>query len=103
MQVIIESLNSLNLAATTVVLAQQERGGPLGPEFGKASPIGLFIIVAAMALVLVIGWRLHRRISRYNRRRLFAEEHGIDVFDEKAVDEAMAAAGVLDRRKKSWF
>lgn len=98
------SLDALNFAATEIsVLAQQQQGGPLGPEFGKASPIGWLTIVLAMAAVLTIGWRFHRRFSRYNRRRMFAEEHGIDVFDEEAVDRAMAEAGVLDRRKKSWF
>ena len=24
-----------------MILAQQQQGGPLGPEFGKASPIGI--------------------------------------------------------------
>ncbi|QGU06871.1 hypothetical protein COCCU_04625 [Corynebacterium occultum] len=100
---ILESLNTLNYAATTVVLAQQQQGGPLGPEFGKASPIGWLVIVASMAAILFLGWRFHRRFSRYNRRLLFAQEHGLDVFDEAAVDQAMAEAGVLDRRKKSWL
>ncbi|MGP6173697.1 hypothetical protein [Corynebacterium sp. A21] len=100
---ILESFNTLNYAASTVLLAQQERGGPLGPEFGKASPVGLLVIVALLAVILIVGWRFHRRFSRYNRRLLFAQEHGLDVFDEAAMDQAMAEAGVLDRRKKSWF
>ncbi|WP_448853382.1 hypothetical protein [Corynebacterium frankenforstense] len=86
-----------------IVLAQQEKGGPLGPEFGKASPVGLLVIVALLAAVLFIGWRFYRRYSRMNRRMMFAERHGIDPFDEKAIDEAMAEAGVLDRSKKRWL
>lgn len=98
------SLNTVNFAATEVsVLAQQQQGGPLGPEFGKASPIGWLALVVFMAAVLMLGWRFHRRFSRYNRRRMFAEQYGLDVFDEQAVDQAMAEAGVLDRRKRSWF
>lgn len=103
---IIESFNTLstfNYAASAVLLAQQEQGGPLGPEFGKASPVGLLVIVALLAVILIVGWRFHRRFSRYNRRVIFAQEHGLDVFDDAAVDKAMAEAGVLDRRKKSWF
>lgn len=95
-------IDTLNYAAVTV-LAQQQQGGPLGPEFGKASPVGWLVLVGAMAAILILGWRFHRRYSRYNRRLLFAESHGLDVFDEAAVDRAMAEAGVLDRRKKNWL
>ena len=90
-------------AQSALVIAQQQQGGPLGPEFGKASPIGLTILAGMGVLVIFIGWSLARRYSRYNRRRVFAEQHGLDVFDVEAVDRAMAEAGVLDRRKKSWF
>ncbi|AIG63903.1 hypothetical protein CATYP_03655 [Corynebacterium atypicum] len=86
-----------------MLLAQQEKGGPLGPEFGKASPIGLFFVVALMAVVLFIGWRFYRRFSRMNRRARFAEAHGIDPFDHEAIDKAMAKAGVLDRGKQHWL
>ncbi len=98
-------LNHLALDAfgTVSVLAQQQQGGPLGPEFGKASPIGLTVLVVAAVAVLMIGWAFHRRFSRFNRRRKFAEQHGIDVFDEEALDRAMQEAGVFDRRKRSWF
>ena len=53
--------------------------------------------------VISLGWAFHRRFSRYNRRRAFAEANGLDVFDQEAVDRAMEEAGLLDRRKKSWF
>lgn len=85
------------------ILAQQEKGGPLGPEFGKASPIGLLILAGMAVVVLYLGWAFHRRFSRMNRRRIFAEEHGIDLFDEETLDKAMAEAGVLDRRRKHWL
>ena len=93
------SFNVTNL----MILAQQQQGGPLGPEFGKASPIGLFVLAVLGVAVISLGWAFHRRYSRYNRRRAFAEAHGLDVFDQEAVDRAMEEAGVLDRRKKSWF
>ncbi|HHU67400.1 MAG TPA: hypothetical protein GXZ33_06105 [Corynebacterium sp.] len=86
-----------------MILAQQQQGGPLGPEFGKASPIGMTLLVLLAVAVLYIGWAFHRRFSRYNRRRAFAEAHGLDPFDQEAVDKAMDEAGLLDRRKKSWF
>ncbi|WIM68498.1 hypothetical protein QP027_03635 [Corynebacterium breve] len=85
------------------VLAQQPNDGPLGPEFGKASPIGFLILVGLAVIILTVGWFFHRRYSRFNRRRMFAEAHGLDVFDQEAVDKAMADAGVLDLREDSKF
>ncbi|MCT1450136.1 hypothetical protein M3G19_05730 [Corynebacterium sp. p3-SID1194] len=93
-----------SLTATVTVLAQQmNKDAPVGPEFGKAEPIGALIVVSMMVVILLLGWAFHRRHSRFNRRKRFAEERGLDVFDEKAVDEAMEAEGLLDRRKKSFF
>ncbi|WKD57945.1 hypothetical protein CAPI_07025 [Corynebacterium capitovis DSM 44611] len=85
---------------TSWVVAQAPQDTPVGPEFGKASPIGLLLLVALLVVVLYLGYAFHRRHSRFNRRRVFAEAHGIDPFDTQAVDAAMAEAGVLDRRRK---
>jgi len=99
--------DSLFLAAHDVtVLAQGTEGaegGPMGPEFGKASPIGLLILAILGVAVLVAGWTSHRRFSRFRRRTMFAEDHGIDPFDEEAVDAALKEAGLYDNRKKSIF
>lgn len=99
--------DSLFLAAHDVtVLAQGTEGaesGPMGPEFGKASPIGLLILAILGVAVLVAGWNFHRRYSRFRRRTMFAEDHGIDPFDEEAVDAALKEAGLYDNRKKSIF
>ncbi|MBP3088905.1 hypothetical protein EML15_07080 [Corynebacterium sp. sy017] len=88
---------------SAVVFWAQQGPGPEGSEFGKASPIGWLVLIVLVCLVLYIGWAFHRRYSRMNRRRLFAEEHGINLFDEQELDKAMAEAGVLDQRKKHWF
>lgn len=94
---------SFTNASATFVLAQAEKGGPMGPEFGKASPVGMLVLAALLVAVLFIGWAFHRRYSRFRRRRMFAEAHGLDVFDTEAVDKAMAEAGVLDRSKKHFI
>lgn len=91
-------------AETVFVLAQQmNEDAPVGPEFGKAEPIGALIVVCLLVVILLIGWAFHRRYSRFLRRKHFAEERGLDVFDEKAVDQAMEAEGLLDQRKKTFF
>ncbi|WP_288864580.1 hypothetical protein [uncultured Corynebacterium sp.] len=89
--------------ATNWVLAQAPGETPVGPDFGKASPIGLLLLVILGVVVLFIGWSFHRRFSRFKRRQAFAEARGIDPFDEKAIDAAMEKAGLKDQRKKSTF
>ena len=75
----------------------------MGPEFGKASPVGLLVIVLLFVAVLCIGWAVTRRIRRLNRRREFAEANGLDVFDVAAVDAAMAEQGLAEVGKKRFF
>lgn len=86
----LENLSALS-SATTVFLAQNETG-PLGADFGKASPVGLLIIVLLLIAVLALGWDLSRRAKRMAKRRRFAEENGLDPFDSEAVDETIAEA-----------
>lgn len=73
------------------VLAQAEKTGPEGPDFGKASPVGLLVIVALLAAILTIGVLFNRRMKAMTRRREYAEKHDMDPFDIEAVDAAMAA------------
>lgn len=91
------------MLAQNVAFYAQQGPGPVGSEFGKASPVGWFVIVALLVVVLFIGWSFHRRFSRMNRRRLFAEANGMDPFDLEALDKAMEEAGVKDQRKIGWF
>ena len=86
-----------------MLLAQAERVGPLGPEFGKASPIGLLVLVLLLVAVLYIGWAVTRRIKRLQRRQHFAEANGLDVFDVEAIDKAMEEQGLSDPVKKRFF
>lgn len=77
-------------AAMDVTLLAQNPVGPMGADFGKASPIGLLVIVLLLVVILLIGVDLTRRMKRMRRRRAFAEEHGMDPFDIEGIDRAMA-------------
>ena len=99
-------MTTLTVAAANAAsfgLAQNPGETPVGPDFGKASPIGLLLLVVLAIVVLFIGWSFHRRFSRFKRRQAFAEARGIDPFDEKTIDEAMEKAGLKDQRKKNAF
>jgi len=87
----------------SVLLVAQQGAGPVGSEFGKASPIGWFVIVALLAAVLFLGWAFHRRYSRMNRRRGFAANPRVAPLPVGKKRAAMAEAGVLDQRKLGWF
>lgn len=77
---------------TVSVLAQEQvNEGPQGPEFGKASPVGLLVIVALLVAILSIGVLFNRRMKRMTRRREYADKHGMDPFDIDGIDAAMAA------------
>lgn len=82
--------------AQTEIIAQAERTGPKGEEFGKASPIGLFVILGLLFVVIVLGFLMNKRLRRMERRRAFAEERGIDVFDTEKLEAAMRAEGFAD-------
>lgn len=75
---------------------QQINDGPMGPEFGKAAPIGLFVILALLAVVLILGVLMNKRIRRMERRRAFADQHGIDLFDTQRLEQAMREAGYAE-------
>lgn len=78
----------------------QEITTPMGPDFGKASPLGMFVIVVLLAIVVYLGYCLSRRVKTQARRRAFAEANGLDPFDLPAIDAAMKAAGVADVNAK---
>ncbi|MBF4553164.1 hypothetical protein [Corynebacterium suicordis] len=79
--------------ATFIIAQQQVHEGPMGPEFGKAAPIGLFVILGLLVVVLTLGFLMNKRIRRMERRRAFADARGIDLFDKEKLEAAMAAEG----------
>ncbi|MFD1811347.1 hypothetical protein [Rhodococcus gannanensis] len=80
----------MNLAGATVALLAQTQGTPTGPEFGKASPVGLLIIV-----VLLVGTVLLIRSMNKQLRKLpdtFEPEH---PEADQAADEGTDRGGAL--------
>lgn len=71
--------------------------GPRGADFGKGSPIGLFLLVLLLLVILLVGWDLSRRLKRQRIRRVYAEQHGMDPFDVKKIDESIQAD--VERRR----
>jgi hypothetical protein len=80
------------------VLAQ----GPAGPEFGKASPVGLALVLLLLVAIVLLIWNMNKRLS--NLPETFepespeadqAADEGTDrgaAADAPKVDESIAKA-----------
>lgn len=77
----------MNLAGAAVAVLAQTGGTPTGPEFGKASPVGLLLIV-----VLLIGTVLLIRSMNKQLRKL------PDTFEPEHPEADQAADEGTDRR-----
>jgi len=45
-----------------VLLAEEPTN--TGPDFGKASPVGLLIVVLLLIAVLLLGWSMNRQLKK---------------------------------------
>ncbi len=54
-----------------------------GPDFGKASPVGLFIVVLLLIAVFALVWSMNRHLKK--ARAHFAAEDAAPATDTAAV------------------
>ncbi|MGP9724565.1 hypothetical protein ACT3SZ_11185 [Corynebacterium sp. AOP40-9SA-29] len=88
---------SPSLTSTVSLVAQEQvNRGPQGPEFGKAAPVGLLVIVGLLVVILALGYLFNRRMRKMHKRRDFAEANGIDPFDIDTIDRRMAQEDAAD-------
>lgn len=82
---------SPSLTSTVSLVAQEQiNRGPQGPEFGKAAPVGLLVIIGLLVVILALGYFFNRRMKKMQSRRDFAEKYDIDPFDIDTIDRRMA-------------
>ncbi|MGV9792212.1 hypothetical protein [Gordonia sp. NPDC003422] len=67
------------MTTVTVLAAQQE---PQGPEFGKASPLGLLIILVLLIATAFLIWSMNKQLKKLPKT--FDTEHpeADQAFDE---------------------
>ena len=70
------------LLEAVVLLAQQDQPRNTGPDFGKASPVGLLIVVLLLLATFALGWSMNRHLKRLPER--FDREH---PEPDQAVDD----------------
>lgn len=73
-------MTSAILHALTLLAEEQPRN--TGPDFGKASPVGLLIVVLLLIGTFFLGWSMNRHLKRLPER--FDREH---PEPDQAVDD----------------
>ena len=69
-----------------VTLLAQEPPRNTGPDFGKASPVGLLVIVLLLIGTFLLGWSMNRHLKRLPER--FDRDH---PEPDQAVDDGTVA------------
>lgn len=88
-------LASAQMAAhsTFVVLAQAQPEPPEGPEFGKASPIGIPVVLLLLIATVLLVWNMNSRLK--NLPESFDEDH---PEPDQLADEGTDPLGVTGDR-----
>ncbi|MDF2824014.1 MAG: hypothetical protein K0R68_1422 [Mycobacterium sp.] len=90
-------MNELFLTALTV-LAEEAPPRNTGPEFGKASPFGLLVVVLLLIGTFGLVWSMNRHLKRLPES--FDPEHPEpdQAVDDGTVEAGSAGAGPDDTR-----
>lgn len=74
-----------------VFLSQAENEPPEGPEFGKASPIGIPVVLLLLIATVLLVWNMNKRIK--NLPASFDEENPeADQLADEGTDRSGVAA-----------
>ena len=83
-----------------MILAQQQQGGPLGPEFGKASPIGipvvLLLLIATVLLIRNMNKHIKNLPQSFDTEHPEADQLADEGTDRAGVDEGTAGDDAVD-------
>ena len=75
-----------NIVAVAVGLLADDAPHNTGPDFGKASPVGLLIVVLLMIGTIALIWSMNRHLKKLPER--FDQEHHPEP-DQPADDGAV--------------
>ena len=70
-----------------------------GPDFGKASPVGLFIVALLLVAVFALVWSMNRHLKK--ARAHFAAEEASPVVGSAAAPAAVTDSGSPATREPS--
>ena len=86
----------MNVVPLSDVLITLLAEGPTntGPDVGKASPVGLFIVVLLMIAVFALVWSMNRHLKK-------AQDHFAAIEDDPATGAPGPANGTAATREPS--
>ena len=65
-----------------------------GPDFGKASPVGLVIVVLLLVAVLLLGWSMNRQLKKVPKSFDESEtEANADVVTDAGTEKSAGESG----------
>jgi hypothetical protein len=73
------------LSALTVDLLAQDPPQQTGPDFGKASPFGLIVVVVLLIAVFALVWSMNRHLNKLPKS-----------FDEQGADPDLTTENPVD-------
>ena len=81
------------LVALTVTVLAEDGPRNTGPDFGKASPIGLFILVLLLLGTFALVWSMNRHLRKLPESFDNVDAHGEPLADEDGPTADDAADG----------
>ncbi|MGW0037050.1 hypothetical protein [Gordonia sp. NPDC003376] len=78
---------------TTILAAQQE---PQGPEFGKASPLGLLVIIVLLICTALLIWSMNRQLKKLPKNFDTDHPEADQAFDEGTDSVTPESVGDAD-------
>lgn len=82
----------IDLLTTAVsVLADPPKNS--GPDFGKASPVGLLVIVLLLIGVFILGWSMNRHLKKLPKSFDAEPEAVTEIEDAAGESQADAESG----------
>ena len=76
------------LALTLLLVAQEDAPRNTGPDFGKASPFGLIIVILLLLATFVLVWSMNRQLKKVPES---FDDPPADAVVQPTVDEATGA------------
>ena len=82
-----------DIALTIVTLLAQDPPRQTGPDFGKASPLGLFVLVLLLIGTFLLVWSMNRHLKKLPKSFDEPDETGARVDEPAEEGESKRESG----------
>ncbi|WNG86418.1 hypothetical protein C6A87_021605 [Mycobacterium sp. ITM-2016-00317] len=86
-------MNDLLMTGMDLMTVAQDGPRQTGPDFGKASPFGLIIVVLLLIAVFLLVWSMNRHLRKLPKSFGAAETEGDEPAGERKAGEVKTGDG----------